>query len=95
MRRIIKGLSYAFYRNLGWKDRLARAISAFVIMALWLSGVITGVVGVTLGILALMILATAAISRCSITYMLKANTMSEQEKAKLAAKGIKYEVTND
>ena len=94
MSRIIKGLCYTFYRNLGWKDRLTRGISAFMIMTLWLSGILPGAVGVVLGILALMILVTAVVSRCSITYILKINTMSEQEKAKLAAKGIKYEIVN-
>ena len=95
MKRLVKGLSYSFHRNLGWKDRMIRTISALAALVAWTLGAITGVLGVMLGILALMVLGTAVISRCSITYMIQANTMSAGEKAELDTRGIKYEMTND
>jgi len=95
MKRVFKGLSYTFGRNLGWQDRLIRVIVALAILASWYFGYITGAIGTILGVLALMILGTAAAARCSITYMANGNTMSEAEKAKLRAKGINYEPTEN
>lgn len=94
MKRVLKGLSYTFNRNLGWQDRLIRALIAIAILASWYFGYLTGAIGTILGILALMILGTAAAARCSITYMVNGNTMSQSEKAKLKSKGIKYEHSN-
>jgi hypothetical protein len=91
MKRILKGLSYTFRRNLGWQDRVIRAIIAIGVLVSWYFGVIAGTVGLILGILAIMILGTAAAARCSITYMADANTMTRSEKMKLDEKGINYE----
>lgn len=91
MNRFFKGMTYAFKRNLGWKDRIIRAVCAFVVIGLWYFGTVTGVIGIVLAVLALMILGTAVSSRCPITYWSKANTMAETEKIKLESKGIEYE----
>jgi len=59
MNRLFKGLTYTFKRNLGWKDRIIRAVSASVVIGLWYFGTIPGFLGIALAILALMILGTA------------------------------------
>lgn len=94
MKRVLKGLSYTFSRNLGWQDRLLRAVVGFAVLTSWYFGYIAGAAGIILGVLALMILGTAAAARCSITYMANGNTMSRAEKAKLEARGIQFEPTN-
>lgn len=91
MRRFIKGLSYSFNRNIGIEDRVIRMVIALAVLASWFFGVISGVVGVVLGIIALMILGTAAVARCGVTYWMNANTMSKAEKKKLDDKNICYE----
>lgn len=91
MNRFIKGLSYTFNRNLGKMDRIIRAIIAVILISSWYSGFVSGILGIALVILALMILGTVATSRCGITYWLDANTMSQKEKKELDKKGISYE----
>ena len=91
MKRFIKGMSYTFHRNLGWQDRLIRLLFAAVAIGSWYFGVVAGTIGLVLAITGFMILGTAALSRCSVTYFMKANTMGANEKARLDAKGIKYE----
>ena len=91
MNRFLKGLSYTFNRNLGRTDRMIRLVLALAVLATWYGGIISGLLGTILGVLAIMILATAAVARCGVTYWMDANTMSENEKKRLDAKGIKYE----
>lgn len=91
MNRFIKGLSYTFNRNLGKRDRIIRTIVAVLIIASWYNGLISGLIGAFLAILAIMILGTVASSRCGVTYWLEVNTMSQDEKTDLDKKGIAYE----
>lgn len=91
MNRLIKGMLYTFHRNLGWQDRLIRVVISLAAIGSWYFGAVAGSIGLLLGISGLMLLGTAAISRCSVTYFLNSNTMGAKEKAKLDAKGIKYE----
>lgn len=91
MNRFFKGLSYTFNRNLGKTDRIIRVVIALFVLSAWYFGVVSGILGTILGILALMILGTAAVSRCGVTYWMDANTMTESEKQNLDAKGINYE----
>jgi hypothetical protein len=91
MNRFFKGMSYTFNRNLGWQDRLIRFGFALLAISSWYFGIITGIIGVILAVSGFMILGTATISRCSITYFMNANTMGEAEKSKLAEKGIQFE----
>ena len=91
MNRFIKGLTYTFNRNLGRLDRILRTSIAFVVISTWYFGLIPGIIGSVIGILALMILGTAVISRCGVTYWLDANTMSQEEKKEFDLKGISYE----
>ncbi len=91
MNRFQKGLSYTFRRNIGIEDRMIRTVVAVAILLAWIFGVVAGVVGTILGILAIMILGTAASARCGVTYWMKANTMGQAEKNSLDKKHICYE----
>lgn len=91
MNRFLKGLSYTFRRNLGTTDRLIRVVLALGVLAAWSFGMVSGIVGTVLAIFSVMILGTAAVSRCGVTYWMDANTMSEKDKQRLDAKGISYE----
>lgn len=92
MKRFFKAMSYTFGRNLGRVDRRVRAISS--IAGLGVAAYLTletslRTVGIVAAVLSTMILATAIVARCSITYMCSANTMSGEEEADLRARGVK------
>lgn len=70
---------------------MIRLALGLIAIGSWYFGMIAGTVGVVIAAAGLMVLGTAAASRCSVTYMLDANTMSEAEKNRLTQKGIKYE----
>lgn len=91
MNRFIKGRSYTFHRNLGWQDRLIRFLIALTAIGSWYFGTIAGTIGLIAAIIGWMLLGTAVVSRCSVTYFINSNTMGVKEKARLNAKGIKYE----
>lgn len=91
MNKLIKGLNLGFRRNLGKKDRIIRTIISFVIIASWYFGIISGVLGIILGILAIMILGTVAAGKCSINYISNISTVSKDEQEYLTNKGIEFE----
>lgn len=91
MNKIINGLTCRFHRNLGKKDRIIRAVISIAVIASWSFGVISGVLGLVLGILAIMILGTVATARCSINYISNISTVSKEEQTHLSNKGIKFE----
>lgn len=91
MNRFLKGLSYGFSRNLGKKDRIIRTVIALAVLASWAFGIVSGTIGIILGVLSLMILGTAASARCGVNYWMKNSTISEKERAELDNKGITYE----
>lgn len=91
MKRLIKGMSYTFNRNLGWQDRLMRAVASLGILTLYGFGIFSGVTGLILAILAGMVLVTAVVSRCSICYIAGVCTIGAKERIKLDNSGIKYE----
>ena len=91
MNRFIKGLSYGFSRNLGKKDRIIRTVIALAVLTSWAFGAISGTFGILLGLLAIMILGTAATARCGVNYWMNTSTVPEQEKIELDKKGITYE----
>jgi len=91
MNRILKGLSYTFKRNIGTTDRLLRVAFFLIVAVSWYFGIIAGTIATVLGVFATMLLGTAAVSRCSLTYMFDGNTMSDADKKRLDEKGITYE----
>lgn len=91
MNRLITGITYQFSRNLGWQDRLIRAIGGIAVLAAYQLGWISGTLGIVLSVFALMIIATAVVARCGVCYIGGACTIGSNERATLDAKGIKYE----
>ena len=53
-------------KNMGMTDRSIRALFAIVVAALWLSGMISGALALVLGIVAGILLATAAVGTCPL-----------------------------
>jgi hypothetical protein len=85
----LKSLAVVFRRNLGWKDRLIRVALVLGMVTAWYFGYMSGILLTIGGIVALLLLGTAASGSCPADYLLKINTMSEKEKARLRKKGIK------
>ena len=61
-------------KNMGAADRIIRTLIAVVIGVLFFRGVITGVVGVILGIIAIIFLATSLVGWCPLYLPLKIST---------------------
>ena len=92
MNRFFKALSYTFGRNLGRVDRRIRAVASLAglgVAAYLAFEASLRTLGIVVAVLSSMILATAIVARCSITYMVGANTMSGDEAANLRARGVK------
>ncbi|HTY35773.1 MAG TPA: DUF2892 domain-containing protein [Bacteroidota bacterium] len=53
-------------KNVGTADRAVRAILALVIAALWIGGQLSGTLALVLGLLAVVFLATSAMSYCPL-----------------------------
>ena len=92
MNRVLKGLSYTFSRNIGWQDRIVRAVIGAVMPAAYLLGITHGVIGIILGTVGVMLLATAIVARCSICYMAGVCSIDAKERQALDKKGIRYEI---
>lgn len=61
-------------KNMGAADRVIRTLIAVLIGVLFFKGVITGVLGVALGILAIIFLATSLVGWCPLYLPLKIST---------------------
>lgn len=92
MKKLIKGLTYAYNRNIGWQDRLVRtiagiaaAVGAFYFLKINIT------YSVILEIFAAAQFWTALSARCIICYFTGMCTISYKEKQKLDSKGIKFE----
>jgi hypothetical protein len=59
---------------MGAVDRVIRTLIALILIALFLKGVITGVLGVVLGILAIVFLATSLVGWCPLYLPFKIST---------------------
>lgn len=64
-------------KNMGTADRAIRTVLAIVIGLLLLTEQITGVVGIILGVLAIVFLLTSAISFCPLYLPFKISTKKE------------------
>ena len=91
MRRLLKALSYTFARNLGRTDRWVRAVIGALLFVPYFSGLVTGSVGIALAVLGGMLIATALLARCSISYMANGCTIPFAERKSLDARNIRYE----
>jgi hypothetical protein len=92
MPKILKGVTYAYQRNIGWQDRTVRAILGTMALIgaihFYPQDVITSAV---LALLFLAQVVTVLFSRCMICYFMGACTITASEKRALKAKGSGYE----
>ena len=65
-------------KNMGIIDRLIRTLLAVVVIVLYLTGKITGITAIILGIFAVIFLLTSAISFCPLYLPLKISTRKKQ-----------------
>ena len=61
-------------KNMGTADRLIRTVLALVVLALYFTGQISGLVAIILGIFAVIFLLTSLISFCPLYVPLKLST---------------------
>ena len=92
MKKISKGFSCAFNRNIGWQDRTIRTIAgiAATVGAFYFYTSNT-TASVILGVLAIAQGWTVLSARCIICYFIGQCTISSAEKTILESKGVKYE----
>jgi hypothetical protein len=64
-------------KNMGTADRVIRIILAIVVIVLYLTGNITGIAAIILGILALVFILTSLIGFCPLYIPLKISTISK------------------
>jgi hypothetical protein len=92
MKKIFKGFSYSFFRNIGWQDRTIRTIigigasaGAFYFLKT------NSVAAIALAVLAVAQFWTVLSARCIICFFMGQCTISASEKNKLVNKGIEFE----
>jgi hypothetical protein len=66
-------------KNMGTIDRVIRTLLAIVVLILYLTDVISGVVAIILGIIAVIFLLTSVVSFCPLYSLLKFSTMKKEE----------------
>jgi predicted PurR-regulated permease PerM len=64
-------------KNMGNADRVIRVVVAFVLLGLLFAGEVSGIVGIILGVLAIVFLATALMSVCPLYLPFKISTRKE------------------
>jgi hypothetical protein len=67
-------------KNMGSADRIIRVLAALVIGTLLLTGVLSGTIGVILGILAVVFLLTSAVAFCPLYAPFKISTIGKAKK---------------
>ena len=92
MKKIFKGFSYSFFRNIGWQDRTIRTIVGIAATA----GAVyffktNSVAAIALAVLAGAQFWTVLSARCIICFFMGQCTISTNEKNQLQNKGIDFE----
>src|SRR4030042_3763334 len=64
-------------KNLGMVDRVIRFVLVIVLLILYLTGVISGVAAIVLGVLALIILVTRFVGFCPLFFLFKSSTRKD------------------
>ena len=92
MKKIFKGFSYSFLRNIGWQDRTIRTIvgigatvGAFYFLKT------NSIVAIALAVLAVAQFWTVLSARCIICFFIGQCTISTKERNQLSSKGIEME----
>lgn len=68
-------------KNLGAADKAIRFLAAIVIAVLYFTNIITGLFGIILGLIALVLLLTSLFSFCPLYAILKLNTTKKPHAA--------------
>jgi Na+(H+)/acetate symporter ActP len=66
-------------KNMGTVDRVVRILAAIVVVALYLTGQISGTAAVVLGIFAVVFVATSAVGTCPLYLPLKIDTRGKKD----------------
>lgn len=72
-------------KNLGTADRVVRTVASAVVGFFVLNGTITGIVGIGLGVVAIVLIATGAVGFCPLYALLGISTRPKAEKSKVVA----------
>lgn len=67
-------------KNMGNLDRIIRTLLAFVVILLYLFGLISGITAIILGIFAVIFLLTSFVSFCPLCVPLKISTLRKSDK---------------
>jgi hypothetical protein len=67
-------------KNMGTIDRVIRTILAVIVIVLYLTGQISGIAAIVLGVIAVIFLATSAIGFCPAYYPFKFSTKKKDSK---------------
>ena len=68
-------------KNMGSVDRVVRVVAALVVLALYLSGQITGTAAIILGIIAVVFVLTSAVGSCPLYLPFGLSTRGKAEAA--------------
>lgn len=92
MKKLIKGLTYGYNRNIGWLDRTIRTMAgiAATIGAFYFLKT-NATYSIVLGVFATAQFWTALSAKCIICFFIGQCTISYKEKQTLESKGIKFE----
>ena len=66
-------------KNMGTIDRIIRVVLAVIVVVLYLTGQVTGTAAIILGVLAAIILVTAAIGVCPLYVPIKLSTIKDKK----------------
>lgn len=69
-------------KNVGNTDRIIRSVAAVVMLLMILTGAVDGVAAIVLGVVAVVLLVTSALSSCPIYWALKLSTLAGRRKEK-------------
>jgi hypothetical protein len=67
-------------KNMGTLDKIIRTLLAFVVILLYLFGLISGITAIILGIVAVIFLLTSFVSFCPLYVPLKISTLRKSDK---------------
>ncbi|MBQ0734204.1 YgaP family membrane protein [Aquimarina celericrescens] len=92
MNKFIKGITYSYYRNIGWQDRTIRTTVGIlaVVGAIYFFKT-NASVSIVLVVFAIAQFGTVLSARCIMCYFAGKCTIDSKEKKALQAKAIPYE----
>jgi hypothetical protein len=71
-------------KNVGSADRIIRTVAALVIAFFLLNGTITGTLGIVIGVVAILLIGTSAISLCPVYALLGISSRGKADESKVS-----------